>query len=280
MKNISPEFKAHLAQENTTIITCWKAVLANGSGIKGFSNHTKKIYYEGVTYLPSTGYTPSAIETMSGLQVDNLEVEGMLSSDTISEADIMAGVWDFAQIEIFQINYKDLSMGKMIQRVGHLGEVRVGRDVFTAELRGLTQAFSKTIGDLYSVTCRASLGDNKCRVGLYLYSVNHLIIGVESQSHFLLNSRSQTTEYYSGGVLHWLTGLNAGVSMEIKSSTPGVIITILPMPRIVSVGDTFRAVKGCNKSFKTCRDVFNNVLNFRGEPHIPGLDRILTPGRR
>lgn len=279
MKNISPQFKAHLAQETTTLITCWKATLKSGI-TKGFSNHTRRITYEGVTYLPSTGYTPSAIETMSGLQVDNLEVEGMLSSESITEVAILAGEWDFARIEIFQLNFEDLSMGKMIQRVGHLGEVRVGADVFTAELRGLTQAFSKTIGELYSVSCRASLGDSKCKVDLAPHTFYRVIASVLSQNRFILGDTNDPAGYYSGGVIHWSTGLNSGISMEIKESLPGIIVTLLPMPYLVSVGDGFLTVRGCNKAFSTCKDIYNNVLNFRGEPHIPGLDKILTPGRR
>ncbi len=33
---------------------------------------------------------------------------------------------------------------------------------------------------------------------------------------------------------------------------------------------------GCDKSFATCRDRFANALNFRGFPHMPGIDRILS----
>ncbi|MEL7320105.1 MAG: phage BR0599 family protein, partial [Pseudomonadota bacterium] len=32
----------------------------------------------------------------------------------------------------------------------------------------------------------------------------------------------------------------------------------------------------CDQRYETCRDVFANVENFRGFPHLPGNDAILA----
>ena len=48
------------------------------------------------------------------------------------------------------------------------------------------------------------------------------------------------------------------------------------MPNAVTVGDTFHAVAGCDKSFPTCYNTFGNAVNFRGEPYVPGMDQLLT----
>src|SRR5262249_56713500 len=97
---------------------------------------------------------------------ENLEVEGMLSSGFITEADIMAGKYDFAEIEIFMVNYADLTQGALKLRRGWLGEVSISRQHFVAEVRGLAQRLSQTIGDLFSPSCRATLGDARCGVNL------------------------------------------------------------------------------------------------------------------
>jgi len=48
------------------------------------------------------------------------------------------------------------------------------------------------------------------------------------------------------------------------------------MPRVkLSEGDKYRAVIGCDKRFETCIKKFNNAVNFRGEPHVPGYDELL-----
>jgi uncharacterized phage protein (TIGR02218 family) len=43
----------------------------------------------------------------------------------------------------------------------------------------------------------------------------------------------------------------------------------------IAPGDTFAVTAGCDKRFATCRDRFDNVLNFRGFPHIPGNDFVM-----
>ena len=53
-------------------------------------------------------------------------------------------------------------------------------------------------------------------------------------------------------------------------------------PQPIIVGDTFRVTAGCDKTHGTCRKKFENALNFRGFPHMPGNDFIIRmpqPGR-
>lgn len=134
MKVISSALISHLAQETTTLITCWKLTCRDSTTF-GFTSHDRDVVVDGVTYKASTGFTPSMIASTSNLAVDNLDVEGMLSDDAINETDIHAGKYDFAEIEIFQVNYADLSQGKLKLRCGWLGEVSYGNDQFVAEVR-------------------------------------------------------------------------------------------------------------------------------------------------
>jgi uncharacterized phage protein (TIGR02218 family) len=34
----------------------------------------------------------------------------------------------------------------------------------------------------------------------------------------------------------------------------------------------FSVLAGCDKAFSTCKKKFDNALNFRGFPHLPGND--------
>jgi uncharacterized phage protein (TIGR02218 family) len=40
----------------------------------------------------------------------------------------------------------------------------------------------------------------------------------------------------------------------------------------VEAGDAFTITAGCDKHFKTCKAKFDNSVNFRGFPHVPGID--------
>ena len=50
------------------------------------------------------GFTASALESTGGLNVDNLDVTGALSSARLDEGDLAAGLYDNAEIEIWRVN--------------------------------------------------------------------------------------------------------------------------------------------------------------------------------
>lgn len=274
MITISAALDAHLSSETTTLATCWKATLTNGT-IYGFTDHTEPIVYAGTTYQADAGYSPSSITTSEALAVDNLEVVGMLSNDAIAEADIHAGLWDYAEIEIFQVNYSDLTQGALYLRKGTLGEVRTGRTVFSAELRGMTQKLQQTIGELYSPSCRATFGDARCGVNLATYTFTGTVETVASNRQFTDSGLVNANGYFEYGLITWTGGLNVGLSMEVKTYTVGAVLLQLPMPYPVQVGDNFSLVAGCGKRIiEDCKTKFNNVVNFRGEPYFPGTDQL------
>lgn len=84
--------------------------------------------------------------------------------------------------------------------------------------------------------------------------------------------------WYEGGVMTWLTGPNTGRSVEIKTATDlGAGLTqfevFLALPFPFTLTDTFYIAPGCDKRYAaTCVAKFNNKLNFRGEPFLPGQD--------
>ena len=84
--------------------------------------------------------------------------------------------------------------------------------------------------------------------------------------------------WFAGGVLTWETGANAGRSIEVKSWTQatGQLELFLPMGYMIASGDAFRIHPGCDKRLDTCIDRFANVLNFRGEPYVPGQDALMS----
>lgn len=285
MKMISEALLAHIQSEVTTLATCWKLTRKDNTTL-GFTNHDVDLLIDGVLYKASTGFTPTAIETTGDLSVDNLDVEGILTSGSLTEQDILAGFYDFADIEIFQVNYKDLSQGKLTLKCGWLGEVSIKKRQFVAEVRGMTQKLSQTIGELYSPACRASLGDGRCKINLELHTVTGSVTHVTSNQHFADNAREEVSGIFTSGVIQFTSGANNGVRMEVKeylqaTAHGGELVLVLPLPFAVQAGDDYVLTKGCDKTLATCAGRFNNLLNFRGEPHVPGLDRMLeTAGTR
>jgi hypothetical protein len=66
MKPISPALKSHIEGEVTTLSTCWKATLKNGT-VYGFTDNISDLFIDGVNFTATSGYTASNIETSSDL---------------------------------------------------------------------------------------------------------------------------------------------------------------------------------------------------------------------
>lgn len=188
MKTLSAGLSAHYAQGTTTLALCWRVELADGS-VFGFTNHDADLTIDGIVYSAlAGGMTPSALVETATLAVDNMEVQTILSSDLITEQDLDAGRWDYAQVYIFEVNYNSLQDGALRLTRGRLGEVTARRNDFTAELRGLADAYSRTIGELYGPSCRASLGDSRCKVNLAGYTVNGAVQAISGDGRVISDS--------------------------------------------------------------------------------------------
>jgi len=277
MRVVGAQLSAHLASGVTTIATCWK-VTRQDNTVMGFTDHSENITFDSVLYKAATGFTPTSIQNKADFSVDNMELEGLLDSADITEADIMAGKYDFAAVEVFVVNYTDSDQGRMILKTGRTGELFVSKNQFHAELRGLAQHLSQTVTEVYSPNCRAILGDSKCKVALAGFTASSSVTAVTDNLTFTASGLSQADGWFTGGEIQWLTGNNSGARMEIKEFAAGVVVLALPMAGTIQVGDTFDAIAGCDKTLDTCVAKFSNAINFRGEPHVPGMDKLLETG--
>ena len=104
---VPPNLLTHFGNELTTVSMLWKIVRSDGV-IMGFTNHDKDITYDGVTYFAATGFSPSDTAVKSDFSVSNLDLEGVLDSSSITEEDIINGVYDYAEVIIMLINYSNL----------------------------------------------------------------------------------------------------------------------------------------------------------------------------
>lgn len=285
MKSITAALDAHLAKTSTTLATCWKVTRTDGE-IFSFTDHDRDLVLSGLTYSASAGYTRTAIQSSADLSVDNLDLEGGLSSDSITEADIHAGLWDFATIEIFMVNWADLTQGTLKQRKGTLGQVRTGRNHFVAELRGLMQQLQQNVGRVYAVACDADVGDDRCTVNLIPLTITSTVTAVTSQRVFSDSARTESSGYFDRGKVTFTSGLNAGLQMDVKLHTPnagsppaGAVIELqLPMPYVIAPGDGYTMSPGCLKTPNVCKVKFNNYVNYRGFEFVPGMDQIGSGG--
>jgi uncharacterized phage protein (TIGR02218 family) len=269
-----------------------------GCNTLGFTTHDQDITYDAgngdgpILYRGSTGMANTAKEGNSDLGVDNLEVTAFLESDSITEADIRAGLYDNAEVTVRVVNWADLSMGDVVLMHGYTGNVKMKNGLFTAELRGLSQKLTTVVGATYGEICRADLGSNAsnstsrwlCNVDLDAYRQAGNVASVTDDRTIvpasgLLNVGASPqvaapAGWFNDGIITWTSGVLKCSTSEIKSWDGTTLVLFLSLSQLPSPGDTFIIEPGCNKS-TDCQAKFANIVNFRAEPFIPGMDQLL-----
>ncbi|MGX1005360.1 putative phage protein (TIGR02218 family) [Roseovarius sp. MBR-38] len=286
MKALAPALQAHLDDGTTTLAWCWRISRADGITL-GFTDHDRALAFEGITFEPESGFAASEIRAGSDLAVDAQDAEGVLSSERITETDILDGRWDNAQVELWRVNWADTNQRVLLRR-GAVGQIRRGRMAFVAEVRSLAHVLGQTVGRTFQAGCDAELGDARC--GIDLENAVYKGTGVVTE---LLRDRAFRASglagfeggWFAAGTLTWTSGANAGRIAEVLGHDLAgslATLTLLEAPvRAIAEGDSFIARAGCDKRIATCTDKFANTVNFRGFPHIPGQDAVLryaSPG--
>ena len=189
MKTQSAALATH-SQGTTTLATCWRVTRLDGA-VYAFTSCVDDLLIDGIIHQSTLGFTPSAIAGSSDLSVGNLDVIGPLNVVTISDSDVKSGLWDGADVFVFEVNYLDLTMGKRILASGRLGALGTGKLQFNAEQRGIEQKLQQPIGRVVAATCDADLGDTRCGINLTALQIGTSVTAVASQRAFTASSLLQ-----------------------------------------------------------------------------------------
>lgn len=275
-----------LATGTTTLCLCWKAVRQD-STVYGFTDHDRDVEFGGVIFKAATSFTGSAIQDQLGLAVSNVDLVGALSDESITDADLEDGRWDGAAVTIFVVDWTNPTQANAIAVEGTVGQVTSGDLAFQAELRSLGQHFAQYIGALCQPNCRSNMFDtgsgleggcNFAKPAPVIGSIDTVAsrtsFKVTASGSFLDGTRgSLSGGYFAYGTVKFISGANEGVTREVFTSDSSLnFVTLMPFPEDIAPGDGVELQFGCDKTLETCRQNFNNLLNFRGEPYVPGSD--------
>lgn len=271
---------------------------ASPLSVIGFTSNSRDMTlpgHAGVTFKSAVGITPSAIE-MKLEEASSLEMQGMYTSGTFERNDIIGGLWDYAEIEIFSASWDNPNLGELVHFRGNLGEFKDYQQFFNVEARGLLGRLSSDAGVVTTRYCRVkNFGDSQCKFTantvtidsvVYDISVNGEVYSADSNRRMLyflgslwdggiLPLNIPPDGFFNNGQVTCTAGANEGISREVLKSTyaGGKFRLSLKraFPFAISSGDLFDIKAGCNRTLEDCKK-FNNVINFRGEPYIPGIE--------
>jgi uncharacterized phage protein (TIGR02218 family) len=274
---VSAALHAHLAGGVTTVCRAWLIRRKDGLTL-GFTDHDADLTFDGAVYRAGTGLSARALQQTTGLSVDNTEALGALSDTGLTEADLLAGRYDDAEVTAWLVNWERPDERK-VQFRGTLGEIKRAGGAFQAELRGLTEQLNQPQGRVIQRQCSAVLGDGLCRVDLRQpgYRAETSILGVEEGRIFRFSGLSGFDDrWFERGRLVVLSGEGKGLVGVIKNDRIGDGARQVELWQAIGAqtvaGDAVMIEAGCDRRAQTCRLKFGNFLNFRGFPHVPGED--------
>lgn len=275
MKTIPSGLASSANSKFTTFATALKITRPDGT-IFGFTSSDKDQEFSGVNYLANPGLDLTGISIAASASVGNLELSTLHDGTIFTDAQILGGVWRNSKFVVFRYDWETPSHGIDTLLSGVFGECTIKQNSVVIELRDWRQFLQQTVGDASSKTCRARLGDVRCKKDLTSFTYTGTLTSVTSSQVFTDTSRVEAAAWFDEGEITFTSGQNSGLGIvsKIKTfETGGKFTLALPLYGIVAIGNTYSVIAGCRKRLQEdCRDKFDNVLNFVGEPHRPGID--------
>lgn len=167
MRDIPNELAARIESGAAMLCHVWRLTRADGT-VMGFTDHDRDLTVDGVVCRAGSGWTAGAMETASGLAPGETAAAGGLDDTAITEADVAAGLYDGASVELWRVDWTAPAL-KVRLAVATVTRIRREGDAFTAELAGPLARLEAVVGRTYGRDCDARLGDGRCGVNLGAY---------------------------------------------------------------------------------------------------------------
>ncbi|QDF14262.1 gene transfer agent [Dinoroseobacter phage vB_DshS-R4C] len=267
------DYTDHLATGCTTLARCY--ILTRRDGVvMGFTDHDRDIDLDGTRCAAGAALDASTAARSLGITPDDMDAGGALSADAITEADLRAGRYDGAQVEVWEVNWTDPAVRGRLG-VYTIGQVERGPLAFRAELRTRPALWNRPEGRIHTALCDVDrLGDHRCKLALGPWQSAATVIEADGADLIVSGLDETASNIFDRGVLDWTGGANAGTGSDIRVARPvagGVRVSLWSAPPFpITAGDTANATVGCDRTADTCRNRFDNLANFRGFPLMPG----------
>ncbi|MBI1391786.1 MAG: DUF2163 domain-containing protein [Alphaproteobacteria bacterium] len=278
MRSIDPALQAELDGGATTLCACWRVTRVDGVAL-GFTDHDRPLAFDGTLFDPDGGADGAALVAGADLAIDNAEIAGAFASDRVTAADLAAGRYDDATVEMWRVDWRDPSR-RLRLAVATIGETTREDGRFRAELRGLGHQLGRTVGRVYQRDCDAVVGDARCGVdlGAAAHRGEGVVVAALDELGFEASGLAPFEDgWFVHGVVAWQSGANAGTQAHVKghrrlAGGAARVDLWLPAGGPIAAGDAFTVAAGCRRDAETCAGKFANLVNFRGFHLMPGND--------
>ncbi|MEL7218947.1 MAG: DUF2163 domain-containing protein [Pseudomonadota bacterium] len=262
-------------RELDTAATFWRVFRRDGITL-GFVSHDRDLRFDGILHRAAPGMVPTAIRLTADLSEENAGVEGALSHDSISERDLSAGSYDEAAIEVGIVDWESFENHTVYR--GHLGRIADDRNGFSGELRSAKSVLERDLVPRTSPTCRAAFCGVGCGLSASHFTSTEVLAGIDSDLNQIRISGIDIQDYLDGQI-RFLDGPQTGLAFVVIGGEADWLTLDRPISAELDTGTLVEIRQGCDHTLSTCTQRFDNALNFRGEPFLPGNDLLARYGQ-
>jgi uncharacterized phage protein (TIGR02218 family) len=262
-------------RELDTVATFWRIYRRDGTAL-AFTSHDRDLTFGGITHRAAPGMIPAAIRLTSELANDSAEVQGALNHDSIREAELSAGLFDDAAIEIGAVDWSSLDHHTLY--TGQIGQIEDDQSQFSAELRSTKSLLEQDLVPRTSPTCRAEFCGRGCGLSAVRFTSVHPLAAIDLEAN-RVRFAGLDSEDHVDGRLRFLAGPQTGIAFVIIDADGDWLVLDRPLLAGTVPGTRAQLREGCDHTIATCGSRFGNAANFRGEPFLPGNDLLARYGQ-
>ena len=262
-------------RELDTVATFWRVYRRDGVML-AFTSHDRDLAFGGITHRAAPGMVPAAIRLSADISSDSAEAEGALSHASIREADLAAGLFDEAAIEIGAVDWQ--TQEHQVLYTGEIGRIEDDQSQFSAELRSGKQLLEQDLVPRTSPTCRAEFCGRGCGLSAARFTSVQVLAGLDLDRN-MVRFDGVTAASHIDGRVRFHGGPQTGIRFDIIDADGDWLLLDRPLVAGTPIGTRARLVQGCDHTVATCAARFGNAVNFRGEPFLPGNDLLSRYGQ-
>jgi uncharacterized phage protein (TIGR02218 family) len=262
-------------RELDTVATFWRIYRRDGAAL-AFTSHDRDLSFGGLRHLAAPGMIPAAIRLTAELANDSAEVQGALNHESIREAELAAGLFDEAAIEIGAVDWTSLDHHTLY--TGQIGRIEDDSTQFAAELQSTKSLLEQDLVPRTSPTCRAEFCGRGCGLSAVRFTSLQVLAGIDLEAN-RVRFAGLDGEAHVDGRLRFMEGPQTGVAFGIIDAADDWLVLDRPLVDGTPVGARAELREGCDHTITTCADRFGNAANFRGEPFLPGNDLLARYGQ-
>lgn len=286
-RTLTAAMASHVAGSAHTRARMLRLDMVDGSTV-AVTDHDRLLAFDlgdgSADYSPRTGIVASDLALSTGFDADDVEVTGPLVEAAteawhVTKTMVEGGRFDDAEARFFEVNWSDLSAGaaKLLKGRVVLAEVIGGR--FKLAINSEIARFAQETGRTITGFCDADFGDTRC--GFAVVQVAATVTAVTGARQFTISfAGTYADDYFNLGLVRFTSGeLDGCRPVEVfdwasGGAGAGTVALWAELPEAPGIGDTLEISQGCGKTRAACL-AFDNVVNFRGFPDVPGSDQVL-----